>query len=476
MGMKRIYLLFTFLCLAVSCGKDPEEGGENTPSAPSDISFDTVSIHADASGGEFAVEVSSPGRPDASTDAAWISFTDGIYNKESYKITYTITVQGNYLTEERTGTVTFSSGSLQKDLQIIQGGVKPFDKSGIAKAPVNPDATASAKKLYSFLLENYGVKTLSGVQSNKSYTNDYVDAVYSATGAHPALAGYDFIFLQYSPTPASWSWKIDYTDLSAQKEHWNAGGIISYMWHWNVPASEEIYRNNDLDTENGWAFYSDKTNFDIREGLKDGTWQNEFILSSIDHIAITLKMLQEEGIPVLFRPLHEAAGNYTRYNPAGGAWFWWGTKGPEYCKKLWNLLRERLEGYHGLNNLIWVWTIDCVTGFEQSAMEWYPGDDKVDIVGFDVYEDNTGVKEAQFEFLRSITGGKKILTVSECGNIPSPSENLAAGKPWSWFMVWPTSNNDVITIDGYPLNTRQYWKSLMSDSSIFTRENMPSLK
>ena len=248
------------------------------------------------------------------------------------------------------------------------------------------------------------------------------------------------------------------------------------MWHWNAPKDETTFRNNDA-SEGNYGFYcpgahngDGETYFDIREALKEGTWQHEFILADIDEIAITLKKLQDEDIPILFRPLHEAAGNYTRYNPEGGAWFWWGRYGASYCKQLWNLIQDRLQKVHGLNNILWVWTMDVAPGYESAAAEWYPGDDRVDFVGFDVYEENTGAKTEAFNFMQTVTGGKKILTVSECGNIPSPEENLSAGLPWSWFMVWPTSNP--VNINGYRLNTNAYWKSLMSSDFVYTRENM----
>ena len=50
------------------------------------------------------------------------------------------------------------------------------------------------------------------------------------------------------------------------------------------------------------------------------------------------------------------------------------------CKTLWRLMFDRLVNYHGLNNLIWVWT----TSASDDAATWYPGDDYVDILGMDI--------------------------------------------------------------------------------------------
>ena len=41
-------------------------------------------------------------------------------------------------------------------------------------------------------------------------------------------------------------------------------------------------------------------------------------------------------VPVLWRPLHEASGG----------WFWWGAKGPEPFKQLWELMFQRFTQVH----------------------------------------------------------------------------------------------------------------------------------
>lgn len=361
----------------------------------------------------------------------------------------------------------------------------PIDTSMIDDL-TNPNATEAAKKVYAFLKEQYGLKQLSGVQSSASNTLDFVNAVATATGKHPALAGFDFIYLAFSPTPSSWSWQQNYNDISAAKEQWENNGLVSYMWHWNVPNSEEDFNNcvNKGSTDN-LGFYcpgankgNGETSFDIREALKEGTWQNKCILRDIEEVAGYLKNLQDAGIPVIFRPLHEAAGNYTRYNKEGGAWFWWGRYGANYCKQLYQLLYTKLVNEYKLNNLIWVWTIDCAEGYETAAKEWYPGDNYVDIVGVDIYTDkNADCQSSQFHFMNTITGGKKLTTISECGNICDPTAQFTGGANWSWFMVWPTSDsNGNITIDGYKSNTSSYWTSTLSSPYILNREDMPSLK
>ena len=123
--------------------------------------------------------------------------------------------------------------------------------------------------------------------------------------------------------------------------------------------------------------------------------------------------------------------------------------------------------------------MDVTKGAEDQYLDWYPGDEYVDIVGFDVYEDNTDAKDRQYEALVNLTKGRKLVTVSECGNIPDPAKCMESGNRWSWFMVWPSADdkgNIILTPDSWKLNTLDYWKQVMDSPYTLSREEMPSLK
>jgi len=358
------------------------------------------------------------------------------------------------------------------------GSYVPSDPDSM-KQLVNPNASRETLYLYNFLFEQSGKKTLSGVQSSHSHKNDFVDFIYENTGKHPALAGYDFLFLQFSPTPSNWNWVQNYNDISAPKEQWGANGLVTYMWHWNVPDSKEAW-NNGVNNYNfdGYAFYSDQTSFDIREALKEGTWQHDFIMKDIKEVAGYLQLLEDENIPVIWRPLHEAAGNYDLYGP-DGAWFWWGRHGAEPCKQLWRLLYDQLVNVYGLDNLIWVWTVDVTKGAEDQYLDWYPGDEYVDILGVDIYAQDTEAKTRQYQALVDLTGGEKLVAISECGNIPDPAKCMEAGNRWSWFMVWCTTDsagNIALNSPDWSYNTLDHWNNVIGSPYVLNREDMPSMK
>ncbi len=451
-----------------SCGGNADPDPDPTPAAPKNVTLSATSANVAQAGEEITLDITAPSRPAISGAPDWISVREGIYNSQTYVMTgVKLTVAANPTYETRTATLTFTAGTASATFQVTQVAA---EKPAVPDADLtNAKASAAAKKVYAFLKDQAGKKMLSGVQSGgTANNNDRLETIYSMTGKHPALAGYDYIFLQYSPTPEGWSWVVNYDDISAAKEQWEKNGLVSFMWHWNVPSSEAAWKKGKEEYNfEGYNFYCDKTSFDINRALTAGTWENDFILQDIEKVAGYLKLLQQEGIPVLWRPLHEAAGNYTLYG-SNGAWFWWGRGGAEACKKLWKLLRDKLEGEYGLDNLIWVWTLDATPNAEKDYAAWYPGNDLVDMVGVDIYADDTAAKARQYKAAVDLSGGRKLVTVSECGNIPDPAKCLADNETWNWFLAWD--------LESYPLNTETYWKRLMSSDQVFTRENMPSLK
>ena len=488
--MKAAKLLFScaILLLAASCQK-PDNPTDEPAAAPKLVSSDPANGATGLTGDAltlvltFDMNVKCPSSASITAGEAKVGKVlaydkdvkielSGLERGNSYTVTIpkgTISGFRNNAADE----IRISFTMKEKDPDPVHSTLNPTANL------CNPSASQQAKKVYEFLLQQSGKKTLSGAMSGSSNSNDFADLIYSNVGKYPALTGYDFIFLQYSPTPENWNWKVNYNDISAAREQWNNNGLVSYMWHWNVPTSESAWKNGtEKGDYTGYAFYSDKTAFDIKEALKEGTWQNQFLMKDIEEVASYLKNLRDAGIPVIWRPLHEAAGNYNLYSD-NGAWFWWGKGGAEPCKQLWRLLYDQFTNVHGLNNLIWVWTVDATAGCEDQYDDWYPGDDVVDIVGVDIYENNTDAKTRQFQALVDVTKGNKLVSVSECGNIPDPDKCFAQGNAWSWFMVWCTydeNNNLALSNKDWNLNTKTWWSTVMASKNVINREDMPNLK
>lgn len=315
--------------------------------------------------------------------------------------------------------------------------LQPADESLTNLTPTrqlsNPNASDSTKRLYNYLCDVYGEHILSGQQEycgshNYNSWNDpdtfikdneaEFEYIMEQTGEQPAIRGIDF--LAYNTT-SDWRDQAPERCIEWVNEY---GGIATVSWHWNVP------------TEKGsttTAFYVESTGntpfttFSAKNAVTEGTWEHELILKDIELIAGELQKLEDADVPILWRPLHEAEG----------AWFWWGADGPEACKALYRLLYDQLTNVYGLDNLIWQWT-----GYTyETSADWYPGDDVVDMIGYDKYNAVDGMPNlssisSTFYSLVQSTDGEKMVAMTENDSIPS-LENLVNDKAaWLYFCPW----------------------------------------
>ncbi len=305
-------------------------------------------------------------------------------------------------------------------LKIENGeGVSSSVYDGIPSTLSNPAANEDAVRLMEYLTGIYGNYTLAGQYCTHNSSNE-VNAIEKITGKLPAVRGFDMIFC--SPNSG-------YANLAEinQAKKWAAkGGIVSFSWHWHGPVGANSFYSADSDFRIPDARtaedYSMTSIDDLKALYENGTLTEKQyrLIADIDTIAFHLKTLQSEGIPVLWRPLHEASGG----------WFWWGASGAENYIWLWKLMYNRLTKYHALNNLIWVWNA-------QDAA-WYPGDEYVDIVGEDIYADSYNYSSQTPKFLSVVdySKGKKLTALTENGVIMDPDLCVRDNTYWLWFNVW----------------------------------------
>ena len=317
--------------------------------------------------------------------------------------------------------------------------------------------STQAQKVYDFLIQNYGKKIISGSMAAVNWNTNEADWVYKHTGKYPALNCFDYVHLYASP--ANW---IDYSNTTIVENWWNNNGLVAAMWHWNVP--KEIgsaeYGFYNTGSNNG----SGETKFNIALAVQDGTAENLIIKADLEKMANHLLLLKEKNIPVIWRPLHEAAGG----------WFWWGAKGAEPCKALWKLMFNTFKA-KGLNNLIWVWTS------ETNDDSWYPGDEYVDIIGRDIYGKQSTQIAAEYKKLTE-TYSHKIVTLSECGIVSNLSQQWSASATWSWFMIWydhaRTNNPSDAAFNSteHTYGNIGWWNDAFNMEAVISRDEMPNLK
>jgi mannan endo-1,4-beta-mannosidase len=296
--------------------------------------------------------------------------------------------------------------------------VKPGLQFNISLLPSNPNANAGAKALYSWMVSQFGKKIISGSTAEDPYFS-YPKQI---TGKTPLLRGWDM--QPYSPR-YSYFWDSscgchtfgplsdnpNTSDAIAWYNNNERKPVVAFTWHWHSPMGGVPGKN---------TFYTAETNFDASKAVIEGTEEYVATIRDIDAIAAKLKELRDAGVPILWRPLHEA----------GGTWFWWSAKGPVVYKKLWNIVYDRLTNYHNLDNLLWIWNGDNA--------DWYVGDDKCDMASADTGGPNFGydILKSEFDKVYKATKGTKIIGLSEVGVIPDPNLALSQGATWSFWMTW----------------------------------------
>ena len=429
----RKWMLVLLCILSVLAGCSPEQGKG------------VVSGHPSGSGSKSASM--------AAANAAWRSALSG---GDTVPVQGQLTV-GPDIIEAENGTIPATKLLLQQgdnQIRVLSGwGWYEIDSFILTPVPVNPvpsvasdpvdsGASAAARSLMHYLADQYGKFILSGQTDLGN-----VSWIYYQTGKKPALVALDM--MDYSPS------RVERGTSSKAVEDaiaWaRQGGIVSFQWHWNSPSGlvdqpgKEWYK----------GFYSNATTFDLATALSSpGSESYNLLLRDMDAIAMQLKRLAEEGIPVLWRPLHEA----------GGKWFWWGAKGAEPCKALYRLMYQRFTSYHGLHNLIWVWSTP--------EAAWYPGDDVVDIVGYDSYPEGGDYSPVinRFEQLSAVVGDRKIVAMTENGPIPDPDLLAATGAHWSWFCTWSGFNSDI------KQNDPSHVKKVFQHPYVITLDELPDVR
>ncbi len=327
----------------------------------------------------------------------------------------------------------------------------------------DPSRSLEASSLLSWMTENTGKKMLSSTIANVNWNNNEANWVNYHTGRYPAINCYDFIHFIYSEA-GGW---IDYSDLTPVNTWVNGGGIVSAMWHWGMLCNDGVSYSCTPGTEDG------ETSFNPGDIFYPESEGYQKMIEDIDQISEWLLPIQRMGQPVIWRPLHEAQGNWSEEYPGVGwhtAWMWWGIDGPESFKELWHVMYDRMVNYHGLDNLIWVFTAG-------DSEQWYPGDDYVDIVGYDFYDKDMTEMKYWYDYLKE-TYPDKLVAICECGSIPKISEMWAEGLYWNYFMPWydsaRTSDPTSTTFTSREHNNADadYWDDAFSCDFVVTRDQV----
>lgn len=194
------------------------------------------------------------------------------------------------------------------------------------------------------------------------------------------------------------------------------GGILTVSSHMDNPSGNTLGGDRCrglLGYDNSLEGYEKA----FRELITEGTDLNKRFKRELEIEGNFLKLLMENNIPLVFRPLHE-------FN---GSWFWFcaiqnGYKiDPSLVTDVWKYIYVLYTKEMGLSNLIWNYSPNvCSNPYGQwclDTMQLYPGDEWCDMVGVDWYTSGkleiVKGDECNYDFLIKKSG--KIGAMNEFG-------------------------------------------------------------
>jgi mannan endo-1,4-beta-mannosidase len=313
-------------------------------------------------------------------------------------------------------------------------------KSAKEIQPIDKKATVQTKALLRNLDKLRQEKVLFGHQDDLAYGVNWWDEpgksdVKEVTGAYPAVFGWEIGHIELGKTES-----LDNVSFDKMRnwirEAYEMAGVNTISWH----------LDNPVNGKSAW----DKTET-IKHILPGGSHHDVF-LTYLDRLADFLGSLKDKNgqpIPIVFRPWHEHTGS----------WFWWSlayTDGDEYVQ-LWRFTVEYLRDTKNLHHLLYAYA-GSNTNYKDM---WpaYPGNDYVDIIGFDDYfqaktgedreNDIKGLTERLVILVNEAEKNGKVPAFTECGQ-----EALVDRTWYSEFLLKAIQANPVSKRIAYVLTWR----------------------
>lgn len=279
--------------------------------------------------------------------------------------------------------------------------------------PSDPKATPEAVKLYQKMLKLESKGMMFGHQDAFAYGTIWYaqegrSDVKDVCGDHPAIIGWELGHLELG---RAYSLDSVYFDNIRKGVNYanKIGAINTISWHFR----------NLLTGGTAWDVSSNKT---VASILPGGEKHHQYLeyLDKLANFMLSLKTDEGKYIPILFRPFHEHTGS----------WFWWGKNlctVDEY-KALWRYTVNYLRNQKNIHYLLFSYSTDRFATADE-YLERYPGDDLIDLLGFDLYDNGPDYQTSLSNCARIVTQiatqKGKIAAVTEAGD--------PTGKKTEWW-------------------------------------------
>lgn len=204
--------------------------------------------------------------------------------------------------------------------------------------------------------------------------------VKNMTGSHPLVVGID--------TLSFYGYEGNYHDLVRIVQQLNKEGVI-------ITLSSHM-PNFSLGGEEFFDYSPQITDGDVGHRIMPGGDLNAKYIRFLNKIADFAEDCIDVGgdrIPMIFRPFHEDNGD----------WFWWGK--PYLSDKdyvdLFRYTVDYLRDERGIRNFLFSYSPNGPVDSVISYMSRYPGDDYIDVMGLDLYDDKPSKKDPYYAKLKT---------------------------------------------------------------------------
>ena len=271
------------------------------------------------------------------------------------------------LTANLTGASAVSEGSTAH--YRVELDLSPVGKTTGAAALLQQLKDLAAHKQTLFGQQHAIDESARGDSANDGYGRK--SDVAAMSGKYPAVFGFDSDEepVEHGKTPEENGKALAKAFIEAD----SLGATVTLSSHLKNPVS------------GGTAF--DTTKVDVQR-LISGDLQSKLHdwLDTVATAANNAVRADGSKVPVIFRPLHENTGD----------WFWWG-KGhmsADDYKALWQHIHKYLED-KGVDNLLYAYSPNGSLGGDKAKyLEAYPGDNYVDIFGYDAYQSEPQARQS----------------------------------------------------------------------------------
>ena len=205
--------------------------------------------------------------------------------------------------------------------------------------------------------------------------------VLETCGDWPAVMGFDLGGIEMGDSKNLDSVTFDCIRQEIIRHH-ERGGIVTISWH----------PRNPVTTMEHLGTWPEGSAWEATDGtvatLLEGGANHELFISWLERVRVFLPSLRtDEGepVPFIFRPWHEN----------NGAWFWWGNTHctPEEYRALYALTQDYLTAKRSNSecaltaNVLWSYSPNLDGAMsEEKFLQWYPGDERIDLIGLDAYQ------------------------------------------------------------------------------------------